>query len=277
MSDIVHVRAARDRADYEKCVQLQRAVWGLADLEIASAVQMTTTVLIGGLVQIAETEEAGAVGFAYALPGLRDGRPFLHSEMLAVLPPHQKHGVGVRLKWAQREEALARGVSLMTWIFDPLQAGNAQLNFLRLGAVGVEFLPNVYGITSAALHHGLPTDRLAVRWDLNDPHVVELAGGADVPGTVPLPDLPRVNEVEWQAGWPVSSDPRTDLDDPAVLVEIPPEWDVLSTSAPRMAEEWQAKVRQALGAYMGRGYRVTGFAPVEEDGRRRPLYVLRRG
>jgi predicted GNAT superfamily acetyltransferase len=276
MSDIVHVRLARDRADYEKCVQLQRAVWGLADLEIASAIQMTTTVLIGGLVQIAETEAEGAVGFAYAVPGVREGSPFFHSDLLAVLPQHQKHGVGATLKWAQREEALRRGVSLITWNFDPLQASNAQLNLHRLGAVGVEFLPNVFGITSAALHHSLPTDRLAVRWELNSRHVVELSRGADVPHAVPMPDLPRVNEVEWRAGWPVSSEVRTDIDEPAVLLEIVPEWDVLSTAAPRLAEEWQGRVREAQQAYMGRGYRVTSFAPVEDEGRRRPFYVLRR-
>jgi predicted GNAT superfamily acetyltransferase len=81
--------------------------------------------------------------------------------------------------------------------------------------------------------------------------------------------------VKWQAGWPVSSDPRTDLAAPELLLEIPPDWDVLCQAAPRVAQAWHAKVRAALGAYLSRGYAAVDFAPTEEGGRRRPLYVLR--
>ena len=93
---------------------------------------------------------------------------------------------------------------------------------------------------------------------------------------MPAPALPRVNEVKWQAGWPVSSDPRLELEAPELLLEIPPEWDILCRAAPRVAEVWQARVRQAFQAYLGRGYVAADFAPAQEGGRRRPLYVLRR-
>jgi len=93
--------------------------------------------------------------------------------------------VGVRLKLAQREEALARGVDLITWTFDPLQARNAQLNLRRLGARATEFLENLYGITSSALHYGLPTDRLLVRWELRSPRVEERLVGGEPPATSP--------------------------------------------------------------------------------------------
>src|SRR5262249_40981621 len=162
--------------------------------------------------------------------------------------------------WAQREEALSRGISLLTWTFDPLQARNANLNLRRLGATATEFLENLYGVTSSSLHHGLPTDRLLVRWELSAPRVQELGTQGQPPGaraqelgtqgerprTVPTPPWPRVNEVKWQAGWPVSSDPRLDLETPELLLEVPPEWDILCRAAPRVAEVWQSKVRQAF-------------------------------
>jgi predicted GNAT superfamily acetyltransferase len=276
MSDDIRIRLAETRTDFEACVQLQRAVWGLEDLEINSAIQFIATTHAGGMVHLAESAEGEPIGFAYAFPALRGGVPHLHSDMLAVLGERQKQGVGVRLKWAQRATALERGVKLITWTYDPMQARNANLNLRRLGAVATEFLENFYGITSSSLHHGLPTDRLAARWELDAPQVQRLSEEGEPPRTVPAPELPRINDVKWQAGWPVSSEPELELHEPELLLEIPPEWDVLGSAAPRVAQDWHAKVRRALEAYVGRGYAAVGFAPTEERGRRRPLYVLRR-
>ena len=150
MVEEVRIRLARDRPDFEACVLLQRAVWGLSDLDVTSAIQLIATTHAGGTLHVAEAAGGQPVGFAYAFPGLRGGVPHLHSDMLAVLPDWQQRGVGVRLKWAQREEALRRGVTLITWTFDPLQARNAHLNLRRLGAVATEFIENMYGITSAS-------------------------------------------------------------------------------------------------------------------------------
>ncbi len=268
---------AEGRADYDACVELQEAVWGLPELDVIPAMQMIATDHAGGMVHVAETTTGGRmVGFAYAFPGLRKGASYIHSDMLAVLPEYQKRGVGIRLKWAQRETALGRGVELITWTFDPMQARNAHLNLRRLGATAGEFVENFYGVTSSPLHHGLPTHRLLIRWELQSPRVVERAGCSELPAVVPAPNAPRINDVKWQAGWPVSSDPRLDLETPSVLLEIPPEWDVLSRAAPKVAESWHAKVSTALKRYLDRGYVATDFAPTEEMGRRRPLYVLSR-
>ncbi len=157
-----------------------------------------------------------------------------------------------------------------------MQARNANLNLRRLGANATEFLENFYGVTTASLHHGLPTDRLLVRWDLAAPRVQELAVQGEPPRTVAAPPAPRINEVKWQAGWPVSSEPRLDLEAPELLLEIAPEWDILCRAAPRVADAWQSKVRQAFQTYFARGYVAADFAPTQEGGRRRPLYVLRR-
>jgi predicted GNAT superfamily acetyltransferase len=276
MDEEVRIRPARDRADFDACCQLQRAVWGLSDLEITSSIQLIATTHAGGSLLLAETADARPVGFAYAFPALRGGGPHLHSDMLAVLPEQQRRGVGARLKWVQREDALSRGLTLITWTFDPLQAKNANLNLRRLGARATEFLEDFYGITSSSLHHGLPTDRLLVRWELNAKHVVERAAAGASPGSSPTPSLPRINDVKWQAGWAVSSEPRLDLEDPALLLEVPPEFDVIHQAAPRVAADWHDKVRRALRAYLGRGYAASDFASTEEGGRRRPFYVLSR-
>jgi predicted GNAT superfamily acetyltransferase len=271
------IRQASSRSDFDACVALQRDVWGLPDLEVSSAPQLiATTTLAGGLLQLAQTPAGDVVGFAWALPALRGGRPHLHSDMLAVLPGYQKQGVGVRLKWAQRQAALERGLDLITWTFDPLQARQANLNLRRLGGVATEFLPDVFGSALSKLHHGLPTDRLWVRWELHAPHVEALSREGEPARSVPAPELPRINEVRWQAGWPVSSDPDLGREEPELLLEVPPEWDVLCQSGPRVAADWHAKVRLALQTYFSRGYQAAALAPTEDSGRRRPVYVLRR-
>jgi predicted GNAT superfamily acetyltransferase len=276
MSDDIRIRLARTRSDFEACIPLQRAVWGIPDLEITSAIHLIATVHAGGFVHLAETADGKMVGFAYAFPALRGGIPHLHSDMLAVLPELRARGLGARLKWAQRDEALARGVGLISWTYDPMQARNANLNLRRLGAQAPQFVADFYGRTSSALHHGLPTDRLLVRWELKSKRVQDCAASGEPTLVAAAPTHPRINDVKWQAGWPVSSEPRQDLTDGELLLEIPPDWDVLCQAAPVVAQDWHGKVRRALQAYLGRGYVAADFVPSEERGRRRPLYLLRK-
>jgi predicted GNAT superfamily acetyltransferase len=276
MAEDVRIRHARGRADFDACVLLEKEVWGLSDLETSAAIQLMATTHAGGLLQLAETAEGRVVGFAYAFPALLAGAAHLHSDMLAVLPEYRSRGLGLRLKWAQREEALARGITLVTWTFDPLQVRNANLNLRHLGAVGSDFLEDFYGTTSSSLHHGLPTDRLLVRWELNDPRVVDRAQRPEIPPTVTAPSFPRINDVTWQQGWPITSEPDLELDALQLLLEVPPEWNILCQAAPRVAETWHGAVRRAFRSYFDRGYVASDFAPTEEGGRRRPFYVLGR-
>ena len=78
------------------------------------------------------------VGFAYAVVGMKQGRPMLWSHMAGVLPEY-RGGLGFRLKLAQRDRALAQGYDLIEWTFDPMQAMNAHFNFAKLGGVVEEY------------------------------------------------------------------------------------------------------------------------------------------
>jgi predicted GNAT superfamily acetyltransferase len=111
------------------------------------------------------------VGFAMSMPGILDGEAYLHSHMLAVQPEYRNAGIGRKLKLAQREEAIARGIQRMEWTFDPLEIKNAYLNITRLGAVVHSYTPNFYGVFSSRLQAGLPTDRLHAEWWMDSPRV----------------------------------------------------------------------------------------------------------
>jgi chorismate synthase len=253
MAASLQIRAARARSDFDACLELQREVWGLSDLEVTSAIQLIATVHAGGLLLVAEAPGEGIVGFSYGFAGWSDGVPHLHSDMLAVRPSWRGKGLGLRLKWAQRDAALARGMRLVTWTFDPMRAKNARLNLRRLGAIAREYLPDFYGRTTSKLHHGLATDRLLARWELDEPRVERLAAHH---APVPLASsrTARVNEVRLQAGLPLSSDPRLDLDAPRLLLQIPADWDKVCNTEAALAAEWQAIVRRSLEACFARGY-----------------------
>ena len=116
---------------------------------------------IGGQVLGAFAGDA-LVGYAMSLPGIRDGRPYLHSHHLAVLPGWRKRGAlggGAEARAARRGNWGA-GLSLMEWTFDPLEIKNAYLNFAKLGAISRRYEQNFYGPSSSPLHGGLPTDRI---------------------------------------------------------------------------------------------------------------------
>jgi predicted GNAT superfamily acetyltransferase len=158
-------------AEFERCVELQGAVWGYENGDIVPRRLFLLASKIGGQVVGAFTATGLMVGFAMALPGVREGKPYLHSHMLAVLPEYRNGGLGRRLKLAQRDDALQRGFELMEWTFDPLEIKNAYLNVIRLGALSHRYAEDFYGPSSSQLQAGLPTDRLYAEWWLRSPRV----------------------------------------------------------------------------------------------------------
>ena len=169
-TEAVAVRSLTRLEEFEQCVSLQIAVWGYSDGDVIPRRMFVVAERIGGQVLGAFAEDT-MVGFAMGLPGYRDGRSYLHSHMLAVLPEFRNIGLGRRLKLAQREDAIARGFDLMEWTFDPLEIKNAHLNLHRLGAICRRYQEDVYGPSSSPLQGGLPTDRLYAEWWLQSPHV----------------------------------------------------------------------------------------------------------
>jgi len=266
-SDDLTIRPARDHRDAEACVELQRRVWGLSDLEITPPIQLIATSHAGGLLHVAEAGDGRIVGFAYAFPALRRGILHIHSDMLAVLPELRGRGLGARMKLAQRDAARAMGIPFITWTFDPLQALNARLNLRRLGARGVEFLPNLYGVTSSALHHGLPTHRLLVRWDV-EPDPAGERPGSPPPGSVPI------TRVERQDGPPRCPPPDLTLEAPRLLLEIPADFGALLREHPALAHDWHTRVCAALEHYLAAGWQVTDLIPTDAAGLPHPQLLL---
>jgi predicted GNAT superfamily acetyltransferase len=193
----VILRKCEALEEMQACFALQQEVWKFADAELVPVRMFVVAAKIGGQVMgafvkrndkrddnrtaatnIARNGREELIGFALALPGMRNGHSYLHSQMLAVRQQYRNGGLGRRLKLCQRDDALARGFELMEWTFDPLEIKNAYLNIERLGAIARRYNVNQYGITSSPLQGGLPSDRLVAEWWLTSKRVEAVLGGA---------------------------------------------------------------------------------------------------
>ncbi|MDX2151496.1 MAG: acetyltransferase [Bryobacteraceae bacterium] len=173
----LEIRALTTHAEFAEAVRLQKVIWGFEEVELLPVRLFVVATKVGGQAFGAFDGER-MVAFCLAIPGLKPGgKTYLHSHMLGVLAEYRNTGVGRRLKLAQREEALARGIELIEWTFDPLEIKNAYFNMERLGAVVRRYVLNQYGTTSSHLHGGLPTDRCVAEWYLRSPRVEAVVAG----------------------------------------------------------------------------------------------------
>jgi predicted GNAT superfamily acetyltransferase len=236
------IRRLSELRDLEECVRIQKIVWGFEDIDLLPLRFFVVAARIGGHV-FGAFEAGRMVGFLLAIPGLKpDGTAYLHSHMLGLLPEHRGTGVGRRLKLAQRDDALARGIGYIEWTFDPLELGNAQFNIERLGAVVRGYSPNQYGLSSNQFDFGLPSDRCIAHWRVGSKRVASiLAGGAGE-------DRPPIEG----------------------RISIPAEISLLRRSDPERAREIQRRASLQFQDYVAHGLSAVGFERTDEAG----VYLL---
>jgi chorismate synthase len=263
----------RDLTTIDECrtvAALERDIWGYSDAEdVVPPPVLIVSVKRGGILLGAFDEHQVMHGFVYSIPSIKDGRAAQWSHMLGVTRDARDRGVGLRLKLAQRERALAMGVDLIEWTYDPLQALNAHLNFARLGVVVEEYEENIYGASSSPLHSGSPTDRFVAEWKLTAPHVERriAAPGAGLVRDAGVAAAPLVNPSRQGTPWLAPGRADLTLDARRVLVEIPVGYSSLQLEDPALALEWRMASRAIFQHYFARGYRVVDFFLSREAGR----------
>lgn len=173
----IEIRQLFTLAEFTEVLHLQKTIWGFADIELLPLRFLVVVSKVGG--HVFGAYDAGRmVGFCFAIPGVKpNGRPYLHSHMLGVLPGYHNAGIGRRLKLRQRDDAISRGIALIEWTFDPLELKNAFFNIERLGAIVRRYNENQYGVTASPLHGGLPTDRCIAEWWIDSPRVRRILEG----------------------------------------------------------------------------------------------------
>jgi predicted GNAT superfamily acetyltransferase len=198
----IDIRLLSEPQQFREAVELQKTIWGFDEIELLPVRLFVVASKVGGHVFGAYLD-GRMIAFCLAIPGLKPGGPdrkvshaYLHSHMLGVLPAYRDRGIGRRLKLRQREDAVARGIDLIEWTFDPLEIKNAYFNIERLGAIARRYVRNQYGTTTSHLHGGLPTDRCIAEWWVNSPRVIAIVGGQafarpSIQARIEVPEIPR--------------------------------------------------------------------------------------
>lgn len=172
----ITIRKLTEHVEFVEAVELQRTIWGFDEIDLLPVRLFVVASKIGGQ-SFGAFDGDRMVAFCLGIPGLKgDGKFYLHSHMLGVLDSHRDLGLGRRLKLAQRDDAIERGIDLIEWTFDPLELKNAFFNIERLGAIVRRFVFNQYGNSSSFLQGGLPTDRCIAEWQVSTDRVKSILG-----------------------------------------------------------------------------------------------------
>lgn len=248
----VTVREVVEIDEMRKCIVMQRDVFDAPDMEISPVRHLIVARYAGGFTLGAYLEEK-LVGFVLSLPMWLEGsndRAF-YSHMTAVDTSLQSLGIGAKLKWAQRERALADGAKFIRWTYQPVLARNGFFNLERLGCEIKTYLPNFYGTDAESsaeqrnAEDGVDSDRFFADWHLESPKVVALANGEkyEEPGEVV----------------------RT--------IDCPPDWNSFVVNETRAAIAAQAKMKEECQKAFAEGLVIRGFERSETA----PKYLLYKG
>ncbi|WP_331766930.1 GNAT family N-acetyltransferase [Embleya sp. NBC_00896] len=258
MSDLT-IRELHELDELQSVFALFGEIWGAAPGSEPITVELMRALSHAGNYIAGAYRQGRLVAATAAFFGSPVGES-MHSHVTGALPGHAG---GFALKLHQREWALARGLTRITWTYDPLIRRNAYFNLAKLGGRPAEYLQTFYGTMDDAINGGDDTDRVLVAWDLNDPHVVAAARSTPIP--VPVPADAR-HALYERDSLPVLG--RTDGD--TLLVDVPADIEALRRTDPGAAKAWRLALREVLGGLLADGAHVTGF-------HNKTSYVVARG
>jgi len=266
----ITIRDIDGAAELHAIEDLQKVVWRTPDLDVVPLTHFVAVQQAGGLL-LGAFDDKKVVGFVYGFPSYEYGELAHHSHMLAVKPEYRNFNLGKQLKLAQRERVLTQGIKVMTWTFDPLQSLNAHFNFNKLGVVSDRYLVNFYGEQAASFLHRTGTDRLWVKWLLNDVQVVERlndsASAFEIDSTLPLIEFSDDES-------PQRNSLAASLSNDHAYIQIPGDITGLQVRSNQAALAWREATRWAFREALNAGYRVTDFQRTKVRNRYMGTYLL---
>ena len=289
----IQIRPIQTHDEYRAVEQLQREVWNLEDVKVAPdhlliAAQKNGGVVLGAFDVAAGQEEGRLIGFVFGFVGLTaDGRVQHCSHMAGVAPAYQSQNVGYRLKLAQREHVLGQGISLATWVFDPLESRNARLNFHKLAVICRTYLRNLYGSMRDELNAGLFSDRFQVEWHIASDHVADrlrsdwdsrIAGMDDSPSALQAEGVPVLNPaLPGDDGLLCPSQEVLPIEGDRLLIQIPAHFQAIKAADFELARAWRAHTRALFEAAFAAGHTVVDLLFEKTKGKGgQSCYLLRK-
>ena len=260
----------RDLHSLDECkqvVELEKKIWGYSDAEdLVPAIMLFLCAKRGGML-IAADVDGEPQGFAFSMASIVDRKPAQWSHMMGVMAGARTRGLGRLLKLEQRRRAIANGLELIEWTFDPLQAVNAHLNFRKLGVISQTYAENIYGDSSSVLHRGTPTDRLIVEWWIQTPHVARRVEAGDlIARDQSVTEAPVLNELSGRDPWDLPAETTMPAEGERVLIRVPARFSDMLQQDPALAQAWRMQTRALFTSCFAQGYRAVDFIRDERAG-----------
>ncbi|MBI3654405.1 MAG: hypothetical protein HY231_25535 [Acidobacteria bacterium] len=227
----ITIRECVTSKDFQQCIELERLIWNDDDIDIMPIRLYMISRNCNAPTFGAFNGFGHLLGFVHTAIALINRQAVYHSHLAGVVEEMRHQDIGYRLKLAQREHAIAAGVVMIFWSFDPLQSRNAHFNINKLGAIIRAYKENYYGEgVSSVFDSHLPSDRVIAEWWIQSPHV-----DSTLAGQRPL------------------------VESPTVAVEIPDHIEAVREQSLDEHIKWRMKTRENFLQALDKGRIVRGF------------------
>lgn len=227
----ITIRECLSVDDFQQCIELERLVWNDDDIDIMPIRLYMISKSCNAPTFGAFTASGRLIGFVHTSLALLGKNLVYHSHLSGVIEELRHKDIGYQMKLAQREHALAAGVPMIFWSFDPLQSRNAHFNINKLGAIIRTYKINYYGEgVSSVFDSHLPSDRVLAEWWIGSPHVENVLRGN-----------------------------RPGVETPDSKVEIPDNIDAIRAQSLKEHIDWRMQVREDFLPALAQGSIVCGF------------------
>lgn len=256
--EAISIRLLHSVEELTRVKELEEIVW--ADDDPIPIHQTVTAVKNGGLV-LGAFQGNRLIGFQYSFAGFDGERVYLCSHTLGIDPQFRGKGIGEKLKWAQRAEAIRKGYQLVTWTYDPLETANGNLNIRKLGAVCSRYLENCYGEMSDILNAGIPSDRFQVDWFIASERVSKALNQVshEELNLHKRPPLIQISMGDHGFAVPGESDLTQDGAEGKLFVPVPTAFQTIKEHDLQLALEWRLRTREVFIHYFASGWQVSDF------------------
>ncbi|AXI08615.1 GNAT family N-acetyltransferase [Oceanobacillus zhaokaii] len=257
----IEIRPLETMDELIEMQKVEESVWQADSIPV----HQTYTVLNNGGIILGAFDQNKMIGFLYSFAGFDGKSAYLCSHELGILPAYRKGGLGERMKQMQADLAKEAGYEIITWTFDPLESVNAYLNLHKLGAEGVLYKENYYGVMEDELNQGLPSDRIHIKWKINQRNIVR--------------DLSiqqsQVLLEKKQDGSPQITDVFDCMENQSNTVwymAFPEDFQTLKSENIALAKTWRFATRTIFEALFADGYKAVDI--IRDKAKKQSFYVL---
>lgn len=247
-------------SDFNQCVELQRSLFGLTDVDIVSPLilQLIARENPPMGINLGAFSDSELIGFAVSMATFQTGAMYI--TMMGVNPKFRNQGHGLNIFVKLREIALDNNIEHLLGVFEPLDRSLASLFFNHLRFSGINYLESAYYLNESDVKNPSPIDKILFKWDLKN-FSPQNENRKDFSGLLNSCPIATVNSMP---------------DSPMVLVEIPGDFVRLLNEDVAAATYWRQNTKEIFSHYINQQkYVICDCLSAEENQIKKSYYLLK--